>query len=55
MKKFVFIVFVGILFSGCIENSQVTREDCRKIGKSYQEKKVFNFRNGEYEQRAECI
>jgi hypothetical protein len=55
MKKLVFIVFIGILFSGCIESSQVTKEDCQKIGKSYQMKKVFNYRNGEYENRSECI
>lgn len=54
MKILVMFLFC-LIFIGCSESVQITKEDCQKDGRIYKEKKVLNLRTGLYENRAECI
>lgn len=55
MKIITFIFTALIIFSGCAEKDINTqRKECREQGKKFTVKKVFNFRDGEYEEKGEC-
>lgn len=55
MKIIMFLVTTMILFAGCDEKDiQTQRKECREEGKKFTVKKVFNYREGQYEEKAEC-
>lgn len=54
MKNLFFIFLIISTFIGCTQ-SEVTEDDCKKIGKVYKVNKVLNLRSGNYEDKAQCI
>ncbi len=55
MKIIGFIFTTLIIFTGCQEKDiQTQRKECREEGKKFTVKKVFNFREGRYEEKGEC-
>lgn len=54
MLKIISIILISFLFIGCFGNNNVTKEECKKIGKKFKAKKVLNMRTGEYERRTFC-
>ncbi len=55
MKIIAFAFMTLIIFTACEEKDIPTqRKECKEQGKKFTVTKVFNFREGEYEERAEC-
>lgn len=55
MKIIIFIFASLIFFTACQEKDIYTqRKECREEGKKFTVKKVFNFREGKYEEKGEC-
>lgn len=55
MKIILFLFSTLFLFTACSEKDiQTQRKECREEGKKFTVKKVFNFREGKYEEKGEC-
>lgn len=55
MKIMLFLFTTLIIFTGCNEKDIHTqRKECREEGKKFTVKRVFNFREGQYEEKGEC-
>ena len=56
MKSLFFgLTICAAFFGGCeSKDAQVTREECKKMGKTYREEEILNFRSGEYEIKKSC-
>ncbi len=55
MKIILFFFISLVIFTGCSEKDiQTQRKECRAEGKKFTVKKVFNYREGRYEEKGEC-
>lgn len=55
MRFFLIIFLINFMLVGCFEDKIITKEDCKKLGKTYKIEKVLNLRNGKYEDKSSCL
>lgn len=56
MKQLLFLLAITIIFTACEEKPiSQQRAECKQQGKKFKTQKVFNYRNGEYTVKGECI
>ena len=56
MKIILFVMGVVFLFAGCEEKDiRTLKKECKEEGKKLKTSKIFNYREGKYELKNECL